>query len=80
MRGGQVRLIALAILAVVAASGLYNRSVLKAKPENMKIILATLFQRIVARRARFEANEDGFRVSCKCGSVTRPWYGTDSIF
>ena len=65
--------IALAILAVVAAYWFDNRSVLKAK-QKYENNIATLFERIHCREARtFEANEDGFRVSCKCGSVTRPW-------
>ena len=63
-------------LGVVAGTSAYfyeQRSV-HTKKEKYEQKIAAEFQRIHCRDQRiFDADENGFTTSCKCGTVTRPW-------
>jgi hypothetical protein len=66
-------LIGLGIVAATSAYFYEQRSASSKEMEhNKKLELA--FQQIHCRDQRmFEANENGFTTSCRCGTVTRPW-------
>jgi hypothetical protein len=66
-------LIGLGVLAAVVAYFFEKQSVGRSK-EKYERNISTAYQRIHCPDQRtFEADENGFTVSCRCGIVTRPW-------
>lgn len=66
-------LIGLGLVAATCAYFYEQRSV-QTKKEKYEKKIATEFQRIHCRDQRvFEADENTFTTSCKCGTISRPW-------
>jgi hypothetical protein len=65
--------IGLGVLAAAASYLLDQQSVRKAKARYERGVFLA-YQRVHCRDQRFfGAEEDGFTLSCRCGTVTRPW-------
>lgn len=66
-------LMSLGVVAAAASYLLDQQSVRKARERYERSILLA-YQRVHCREQRsFEAGEDGFTRSCRCGTITRPW-------
>ena len=66
-------LIGLGVAAATAAY-FYERHSVRAKEREYEKKLSRAFQQIHCRGQRnFEADDNAFTTSCKCGTVTRPW-------